>query len=250
MRQDLQELIGKLKQDEFTALSVFSSTKFLVVSSPRTHKNFVEKYGSFENFLEKVKKDGHDEIIIQEYRKNGSSYKKIGNPLPLLTFSDKVVTSNGKATHNENMNGLQGTGLGFADLMALNTDSVLKARLEVENEFLKKNNTFLTDEVAKLKEEILSSKYDLSKNSGRNELLISAIPTIENVLKGLLGGNSPLNGAAQKNNAPLSGYKEELQSLLNSNDFTDAYANYLLEIIDKLKDPVFYNKLEIMLQEN
>lgn len=252
MRQDFLDIVQKLKsKGDIVAISVTDTDTLEKFLNKATYGNdLIAKYGSIENFFETIKRD-HNNIAVQEYKKNGSGMNKVGLPLK-FTFSEKTHQSK-PVVYEPNQTpvnpiGLAGLGLGFADIMNLNTASVLKERLEVQNDFLKKENERLAKQVYELKEEQLASKYDSDKKSGQNELIATLIKSAP-ALMGMLQNNSSAGlNAPQGQNLNLSEVKTELVGFISNPAFSDAMAEVLFSILEKINNVEgFYDSLNNLL---
>lgn len=246
MRQEFNKLVEKLKTDPLTAVSVFDNDNFKYVVKTKYGTEIKSEYGSIENLFEKLNKDGHKNLNIQEYRKNGNSCKKIGNPFQ-VNFSEKQPQNNTQQPMNFGLNG--GFGLGFTDIMSLNTDSVLKAKLEARNEILEAKNIELTDKVAELKEQILKDNYSVEKKQGNQELIGGLIQTFAPMLQGMFESKQAgLNAPAQENFSPE---KQQLINVIKSASFSDPMAQFLLQVIHTTNtNETFYNEVLLLIQKD
>lgn len=243
MRQDFNRIIQKAKIDPITAIAVFDNGSFTQVLKPTFGKEIISNHGSIENYLEKLKQDGITNITVQEYRKNGSSIKKVGAPVT-VTFGDEKQV----ATNMTKVNSVQGMGLGFTEIMNLNTDSVLKTKYETELEFTKRELEETKKQRDELKEEILKMRYDVDKGSKSAETFTSLASIFAPMLQGMMsGGQGALNAPAQGN---LTELKNTLVTIIHNKEFSDESATVLLNIITKINTQEnFYDDL-LKLMEN
>jgi hypothetical protein len=233
MRQDFNNLIQKLKVDPYTSIVILDNdTLKHIIQSPMYGAEIVSKHGSIENYLEKIKRDGHINLSFQEFRKNGSSAKRVGLPIS-INFSEKEPVSTSQSS-NPGLN-----GLAFYEQVNLHSDSRDKIRLEAENERLKIRTEAQETEIATLKEQILKDKYDATKSSKTTETITAFMPVVLEALKGFGGG-----GANQGLAMPqLSDVKTKLQQMLPV--LPDPYITVLLNVVSKLNsdDEEFYPAL-------
>lgn len=243
MRKDFTQIIQRAKLDPITAIAIFDNGSFKQVLKPTYGKDLISNFGSIENYLEKLKKDNIQSITIQEYRKNGSSIKKIGNPVSVNFGNEKQVN-----TMQQN-NSLSGFGLGFTEIMNLNTDSVLKTKFETELEYLKKELEETKKQRDELKEELLKMRYDSEKGSKNSETITSLVTAFAPMLQGFLVNNqkNSLNAPVQNN---VSEIKNNLVSIVYNPNFSDDFAKLLINIVEQINSKEsFYEKI-IELIEN
>ena len=243
MRQDFNQIIQKAKIDPLTAIAVFDNGSFTQVLKPTFGVELKSTFGSIENYLEKLKQDGITNITVQEYRKNGSSIKKVGAPVTVTFGNEKQV-----ATNMTQVNSLQGIGLGFTEIMNLNTDSVLKTKYETELEFTKRELQETKKQRDDLKEEILKMRYDADKGSKNTEMFTSLATVFAPMLQGMMSsGQGALNAPAQN----LSQFKSNLIAIVQNNQFSDEFATVLLNIITKINTQEnFYEDLLKLMETN
>lgn len=245
MRQDFNLIIQRAKIDPITAIAVFDNGSFRQVLKPTFGKEIISNHGSIENYLEKLKQDGITNITVQEYRKNGSSIKKVGAPVTVTFGNEKQV-----ATGMTNFNSLQGIGLGFAEIMNLNTDSVLKTKYETELEFTKRELEETKKQRDELKEEILKMRYDADKGSKQSELITGLASVFAPMLQGMMtGGQGSLNAPATDVN--ISQLKNNLINIVQNQSFSDDFATVLLTVIEKINTQQnFYEDLLKLMETN
>lgn len=256
MGQEFLNIIEKLKTaGDKVAISVFDNEKIKKVVIATFGNDLISKYGSIENFFEDINSKGHKDIAIQEYQKNGTGMKRIGDALR-FNFSPKKQSNSAivhEATpipvHPQPAFGLAGTGLGFAEIMQLNTNSVLKEKLEERNVYLEQRVKDLESQVYDLKEEKLASKYDSDNKSNQADLfkeIIKAAPMLLGAFSKPSGGlNAPATQVATSN---LSEAKVELIDLIGSPNVSDAMAEVLFSIIEKIHTVQgFYENLDSLL---
>lgn len=244
MRQDFNKIIQRAKIDPITAIAVFDNGSFTQVLKPTFGAELKSTFGSIENYLEKLKQDGITNITVQEYRKNGSSIKKVGAPVTVTFGNEKQPV----ATNMTQVNSLQGIGLGFTEIMNLNTDSVLKTKYETELEFTKRELEETKKQRDELKEQILEMRYSTDKSSSTKELLLGVAGLFQPFVQGMVtGGQGALNAPAQN----LSQFKSDLIAIVQNNQFSDEFATVLLNIINKINTQEnFYEDLLKLMETN
>lgn len=248
MRQEFYTLIEKLNSDPLCAVSVYDIDKFSQILKPTLGSDLKQEYGSIKDFVENLNSNNHKNLLVQEYRKNGSSFAKKGNAFP-VNFGEKPVEQN--QNFNQGLNGLAGFGLGFPDIMRLNTDSVLKATLEVKNEALEKENKELKSDNEKLKEQILKDQYDVSKKSNTAEtaknIVKEIVPLIGMFMKGGDASVSSLNAPTPQN---LSTEKQQLISIISSPEFSNEMTVFMFQVLNNINtSETFYEEVVKLLQQ-
>jgi hypothetical protein len=245
MRQDFTNIVQKLSIDTLTGVTIFDTYGLKFIEKGIYKDEVIKKYGSIKDFFEQIKQNGAKEISIQELRKNGSSFKKIGNPFT-VNFSDRPQES--QANQNNNSFGLNGaTGLGFTDMVNLHVSANDKIRLQVENEAFKRELEEVKKQRDEYKEQILEDKYNSDKKNNNSQLIETLTATFGPVLAGLMQKPaSSLNAPALPN---LSDIKMHLFNLLQQNQISDSTVRVLLSVISKLDNSVFYENLRNIMQE-
>lgn len=246
MRQEFLQLVQKLQTDPLAAVSVSNKSNYNEILKSTYGSELIQQYGSVQNYFEKLNRDGYKNLILQEWRKNGNTKVRKGNPFE-ANFSEKPPQQQLPVNNHimaQPQAGLYGTGLGITDIMNLNTNSELKARFEVENEYLKKENQRLQNEVLELKENAFKDKYDINKKNNVSENIQTAIIEIGPIIRSIF---SPGESAAALNapaNYNLSEIKLQLQQLLQLPQFSDGMAELLILINNKInQEKGFYDKL-------
>lgn len=203
----LNALIEVLNDNQFSAVTITNAIDGKVLFSNFSHENIKNDFADAESFFNSIHENGNTKIIIQEKRKNGSTYKSINTSFFIETGektpekqSESLADSQSEAfaiptqKTNENNNVF---GLGQLDVMNLMLDSRDAKRLQNENELIKSENKKLLEENKELKEKELKDKYDSNKETTKNELiagLMGQAPAIVAGLKGLFG--QPVTGLA------------------------------------------------------
>lgn len=84
-QEQLEQIIYKLENDPYTSIhvkgGVLNSNSTIIGNA--TNEMLVAEYGSATNFFNKLFESGITKVSIQERRKNGSTYKKIGEPIEM-----------------------------------------------------------------------------------------------------------------------------------------------------------------------
>jgi hypothetical protein len=259
MKQEFENLINNLKNDPKLLISVTDANTLEKVIPARNAEQLTVDYGSVENFFESLFKKGHTKIAVQRYRPQGSGQSKVGN-METFDFSPKNENQNPVPTPTPtptvSFPALNGTnqavaiGLGQAMEMAVNASMV--GKLEVENQYLKKENQDLRTQIDELKEERLASKYSAENKKQNNELFLGLAQAFGPALQGLIS-KTPDVGLASPAPQPLnlSEAKQELLDFLMNENTLDAHATFLIQIVEKINhDPSFYNELVALMTNN
>lgn len=256
MNADFNKILVKLQADPtITAVSIFDLTDFKIITKGDKRdylfgSEIIAKYGSIKDFFEKIKADGHSHLQIQEVRKNGTSVKKPSAPFQ-VNFAEKttVATPTQPQAQTAMLHGAQSVGLGFADIMSLNTDSVLKARLEVELEATKRELAEVKQQRDELKEQVLQDKYNADKASNTTQTITGVLPIVLEALKGFAPQPTGLAQPQPQTTENLSETKQHLLQLVPS--LSDALVTAILNVIEKLRtdsDGSFYQMLKIAIE--
>lgn len=250
MRQEFIQLVQKLQTDALAAVSVSNKNNYQEILKSTYGHELIQKYGSVQNYFEKLNQEGHTDLIIQEWRKNGNTKVRKNNPFEVCFLEKPQPTQVKPQEPTGNMfQGLKGTGLGFTDVLTMNTNSELKIRYEIENEFLKKENKKLQDEVLALKENSLKDKYAGDKKNQTGEAFNNAINQLGPIVQSFFQPReapTALNAPVQN----LSEIKNQLQQLLQHTQFSDAMAELLLLVNNKINDDDgFYDSLMQLLEQ-
>ncbi|MEO4005794.1 hypothetical protein [Flavobacterium sp. CAU 1735] len=218
------EIITKLETDRCYAISVMNADNYAFVDKNLIGSKMVDDYGSVEGYFQHLIDQNITEIVIHPKRTNGKnafvpagenqkfsigSKPEIPNQSTVETENVEKPVKNyhetkpepPKQTHNIPVpTGLNGSfGLGFTDMMNLYVNSNDKARLEVENNFLKGENERLKTDLEKLKEEKLKNKYDNSKSEGTKDFVLSLAGVIKDIIPTVIPSAAPgLNAPAQQ----------------------------------------------------
>lgn len=242
MRQEFINIVKKLQSDEFTAVSIVDTDTNTEILNRTLGSYLKSKHGSITQYFENLKNSGVTNLIIQEYRKNGNSFKKVDFPFP-VSFTEKA---NNTVSKNQNpsdiFTGLAGAGLGFADIMAMNANSVGKEKVEAENIVLKGKIEALLDENYNLKERLLEQKYNVENKQGTNQLLIGLAEAFAPIAKGIADSrNTGLNAPVQPQ---FTEKKQHLFNLLKDSSFSEAFADFILQLIATIQvDSNVYNQI-------
>lgn len=235
MRQDFSNLIKRLSTDELTAVKVIDSDKNVVILNATLGEDLKKEYGSVQNYFEHLHKTGTSNIVLQEYRKNGTSFKQIGLPFP-ASFSSKnenIATPVEKRDFAQFSSfGLNGTGLGFPEIMEMHSKSINAVEYKAENQSLKDKIETLKEENFRLREELMQKKYSVESKESNNQLIVGILQAVKPIGEALAqkgGLNSPAPAQPQ-----FSQYKQEIFNLLQQNEFSEAFAQFILQIISSI----------------
>lgn len=256
MKQELLEIISRLKSDPLRLISVYHSDNEPIVRSVSAQK-LKEIYGSVEDFFGSLTKETPTTIFVEERRKNGSSsiilspkksfelIKKM--PQPSQPIQNPPVINN---SLQEGLKAAQSMGLGFPEIISLHTAANDKVRLETENNFLKKENENLKNEISVLKEEKLQNKYSEEKAKSSNQMLLGIVQNIPMLMAAFKGDASQvaLQGATyQPEPEEIQGVKAELFSRLETT--SEAIDDFMLRVLNGvLTSEDFYVKVSELLK--
>ena len=251
--QQLDNLIEKLNNDQYSAVSVFDLDAKSFLYRNKTHFEIASEFGVAEDFFETLFALGHKRLNLTLKRKNGSTYKADEKgfevnfstdnqelePEPMPTVIKPVQTQ--ELFPNA-------MGLGTLDIMNLMVSKNDAQRLFTENEVLKSENKEQKKLIEELKEERLASKYNTEKNKGNQEMLLGAIqqiPTLVNFVKGQpmpVGLSAPIE-------SHLSPIKQDFAKALQNIDDT------ILTVLDSINKGLnsnveFSNELAELLKKH
>jgi hypothetical protein len=244
MRQEFIDIVRKLKTDQYAAISVYDEKIKKKILLPTTSTELISKYGSIENYFEKLKNDGVTLFSILEFKKNGSGFKNMQNSILNLHFGEKTeenmiypaqpIISQNVASLTGGLHG-QVVGLGFMEVANLMSDSRENVKLSEENKYLKTQNEELKKQVDELKEERLITKYDSSKSSATNELLLGLAQNLPSILSGLKGSAAPADGASLTGVPTVTETKAEFINYISSPAVSDDMIHFLFQISETIK---------------
>lgn len=248
--RELDELIDKLNNDQFSAVSVFDLDTNSFLFRNKTHLQIIEEYSTAEEFFETLFAKGHKRLSLNLKRKNGSTYKADGQGFE-VNFSTKnqpEATAEPKSIQAMPLQDVfsNSFGLGTLDVMNLMVAKNDASRLFTENEVLKSETKEQKKLIEELKEERLAIKYSSDKSKGTQEMLMGAIqqlPTLISFVKG-----TPAVGLAQ----PMESYTSETkQSFANAlQNIDDTVVNVLDSINTGLNhNTEFSNELATLLKK-
>lgn len=245
MRQDFNKLLVKLKVDELAAVSIINLDNSAIILKPTYGFELKQNYGSVENYFEDLKQNGITNLLIQEYRKNGTGIKKVGNSFS-VSFSEKHQSQpNNNGNHNFGMNGIP--GLGFTDQVNLFADQRDKVRLEIENESLKREIEEVKKQRDDYKEQILQDKYDANKKSNNAELVKDIISAASPLLGAFIPQNTTGLSAPAQQQQNLSPLKQQLVNYITSNTVNDDYVAFVLNVISSVNNDGTYDQIEAII---
>lgn len=257
MKQELLEIISRLKSDPLRLISVYYSDNEAIVRSVSAQK-LKEIYGSVEDFFGSLTQETPTTILVEERRKNGSSSillsaKKSFELIKKMPQPFQPIQNPPVIYHNSLQEGLkaaQSMGLGLPEIMNLHIAANDKVRLETENNFLKKENENLKNEIAVLKEEKLQNKYSQEKAKSSNQMLLGIVQNIPMLLAAFKGDASQvaLQGATyEPEPEEMQGVKAELFSRLETT--SEAIDDFMLRVLNGvLTNEDFYIKVSELLK--
>lgn len=255
MKQEFNNIINQLKNDSRLLISVTDANTLEKVIPARNGQQITEEYGSIENFFESLFQKGHTKIAIQKYRPQGSGQAKIG-AMETFDFTPKnenqVVTNyTPVATPQQTFPALSGNNqavnIGLGQAMEFAVNASMAGKLEVENQYLKKENQDLRTQIDELKEERLAQKYSAENKKNQNELFLGLAQALAPAFQGMVSKTADVGLASPAPQNPfvgLSPIKQELIEFVTSDSTLDAHAHFLMQIVERIStDPSFYNQV-------
>lgn len=256
--RDLDGLIDKLNNDQYSAVSVIDLDTNSFLCRNKTHAQIKEEFGSGEEFFESLFANGHKKLNLSLKRKNGSTFKVDGLPFE-VNFSkpkheEKVINfpaqniQSEKRIQQEPM--FQNSfGLGQLDMVNLFVAKGDAQRLHSENEHLKAENKEKTKKIDEQREEILAFKYNREGSKGTQEMLIGAIQNLPMIMATVKGTPLPVMGLAAPAETYSSPVKQAFASdLKNMDDTTTAVFQSINNGLNT--SPEFSNELATLLQKH
>lgn len=267
----LEAILKKLESDRLTAITVSDTQTGLTICCNKTAVALKADYGGVTQFFENLISQKKHYITIQERRQNGTrdggtrvNYKSINDPMDFVIGKpESVATSQAvkapevlaatpiyptsQAMQVQGLNGLQGLMMPINEAIRLSVSDNEKTRLEVENQFLKQEVERLKKDNEGYKERELEARYNTEKANGQSQMLLGVLPHLKPVFENLFGGGSSAAGMA----APAQQFEQisispAKEALLN---VSDAMAEFLLGISQKVSDSQFYAGLQELLNK-
>ena len=251
MREDVKHFFNNLKTDSLFAVSFVNTQTNERIVPILTNDKIIAKYGSLENLLERFLRQKITQITAQEFRKAGTSHKKMNTEVSFsllpktynkqleMPFYEETITPTIKMPHHA-LQAPNVFGLGFTELVNITADAKDKTRLETENKFLTEEKKRLESEILSLKEEKINNLLESNKKSSQNELLLGVVNILPS-LAGMLKNNVSASGL----NAPIPvqdiGIKGQSINIVRSE--TEEYAAFILQITEKINNETFYNNI-------
>lgn len=263
--QQLTDLMEKLADDEYSALSVINNDTGEAVCSDKLGTAIKNEYGTIADFFNALHDKNIRRIIIQERRKNGSAFKSIGRPffadmnaktediIPGVTF----VQPPGQQPVYQPLpqQGLNGADLGLNGIFGLMggvQGDIIHAykefpKVEKERDELKRENKQLEKDVARLEAELLKKDFSDAKATGNKEMLTGLAETFAPIALALLNGKSggaalPGAGGELNGGAGVSPAKQQALELIM--ELGDDEAAYMARTIEGFStNPQFGNEL-------
>lgn len=257
----LDNTIHLINTEKRLLLSVFDIDKATHLGKYIPASTILEKYGSGENYFEHLNAQGHKNLVLSFYKKNGTGRPKLTEPIT-VNFGNPIEENHQsvmqpvapiqrtQAIPKNNM--FSQFGLGHAEAIELFVEKNEATRLRTENAELKVENKSLKSENEKHREEILRDKYDYSKEKDKRESthglitgLMGALPMVMQHIKPAengLGSPQPENfGSLIKNNF-VQTVKElddatvtMLGIIINEMTTNELFANDFIEVLQKHK---------------
>lgn len=232
MRQ-FDELIDKLNNDKYAAVSVLDLDTNSFLFRNKTHAEIIEEYKTAEDFFEALFAKHHKRLNLTLKRKNGSTYKADGQGFTVNFSQENQEVQNVPAVPAQQMRPQQqmpdmfsnSFGLGTLDIMNLMVSKNDATRLHAENEVLKLENKEQKKLIDELKEERLAAKYSTDKSKGTQEMLMGAIQHLPTLISFAKGNPIPATGLAAAVEAYSSPIKQHFAETLQ--DIDDTVVNVL-----------------------
>lgn len=221
MRQEFNDLLQKLSTDEYAAVSVTDNDLRLQMLNATLGSKIAEEYGSVKNYFERLFNRGSKTLILQEYRKNGNTFKKIGVPF--------TVSLSSKQPENHN-NNRSGRLLGVFDeerQLEIYSDSRSLPEVKAENTVLKAKVETLEAENKRQEKEIWQLENSTEAKKNNTDIVKEVLQTLKPIGMAFAQSKSGLNAPAQPQ---FSENKQKLFNLLQNPNFDEATANFLLHV--------------------
>lgn len=262
--EQLDDLMDKLANDKFCAVTVYDRTTSKPIFRNVTQEQIKSQFGTSEEFFEKLYNDGYTKLTIQEKRKNGiNAFKIEGDPFD-VTFGE----SKSKDNDNEPMEtvkkkkkkkkGAGLMGLGIAEIFDLKLQAHDRSELARKLEESEKLNRELKAKNDELTEEKLQRRYTKESNDSLNNMLLGVVKQAPLILKGL-GFNVPVesSGLAMASAEDLEdeNYSDTKKSFLDIVRTLDDDTITLLSVIyqkinEKTENNLFSQELFGLLQKH
>ncbi|MBA0884925.1 hypothetical protein [Flavobacterium undicola] len=250
--RELDELIDKLNNDKYAAVSVLDLDTNSFLFRNKTHAEIIEEYGTAEEFFETLFAKGHKRLNLNLKRKNGSTYKTDGQGFT-VNFSADTLESQSQPQAQPKQVQIpdmfsNSFGLGTLDVMNLMVAKNDASRLFTENEVLKVENKEQKKLIEELKEERLAAKYSTDKSKGTQEMLMGAIQHLPTLISFAKGTPMPMTGLAAAVEDYSSPVKQSFAEALQNID--DTVVTVLGSINNGLNSNVeFSNELATLLKK-
>lgn len=251
----LNQLIDSLNQDILSAVSVFDKDLAKFVVRNKTQPEIISQHSTAENFFEELYANGHKNLKLTLKQKEGSGFKTV------YEFDSTFGAPNQPPKTNEMMpqqptvhaaQPMQNSefgmfGLGALDIMNLVSDSRDAKRLQMDNEFLKRENIDVKKENDRIKEEQMLAKYTREGKEANQQMLAGAIQSIPAIIQLVKGGDTEGLNAAQP--AYSTDVKTNFASKLN--DTPDSTLQVLESIAGGItNNPNFTAELATLLKKH
>lgn len=234
----------------------------------RYYDDIVTKYGSFDNMLQTFYNNGVTRLSVQEYRKSGNALVKKGLPViveaivenPEPVEPKQVLQYEHQPLNRPMTNNL--ITISVEEKKKLDIASYFADKLEIENKFLTQKIELLEKSNQEQRETILEYRFnergldrELETKKANNDFYLGTIkelgPTVGPALAGMFSkGSVPLAQPVQQQKV-YSEQKQKLITTIEDNNFSNAMAVFIDDLIYKLHiDDEFYNDLASLVQKN
>ena len=254
---DLDGLIDKLNNDQYSAVSVIDLDTNSFLCRNKTHAQIKEEFGSGEEFFESLFANGHKRLNLSLKRKNGSTFKLDGLPFdvnfskatqeqPVIKLPAQTIQSE-RSVQAEPM--FQNSfGLGQLDMINLFVAKNDVQRLQTENQYLIADNKEKSKKIEEQKEEILGFKYNREGSNNTQEMIMGAIKNMPMIMASVKGTPLPAVGLASPAELFSSPVKQAFADELQNID--DSTVTVLQSINNGLDNSIdFQNELATLLQK-
>jgi len=243
----LQHLIHKLNTDPFTAVTVEHQGERLFVNF--TLEDIRKDYQTPEFFFDFVKQN-YPQATIIERRQNGTCKRGGQTKINYRTINTFILENPNQPTpyvvpQPSTALNAPSFGLAMPEIIGLNVDRVAKERLEVENEFLKKENAELKKIQDEYREFKLATQYSENKSKQNTDLLTNVLnsPVTQEIISKLFAPKpttTALNSPAIPQDDFLQQYtkldensKNLFRNALYFSKIDTDFANEFFNLIDK-----------------
>ncbi len=266
MKEKLDNIIAKLNQNKFFAVTVINLDTHKNIVCNNTAEKLNNTYGSVNNFFDTIFDNGVNKIGVRTRKKNGSNWKDGPEPYLEYTRNGEIQQPNNVATQQAqtiapivypqptSLNGA--ISLGLPELLNYNTALNEKVRLEERNKYLEIRNTELEKANSEHRENEMKARYSHEerqlKAESNNKMLETATPLLAPLIEKLMGAMSPsaapvaavVQGLGNPNNSEV---KNQFLNMVEQ--MPDVNINILGCVHNGFKNQDFSNELIELMQK-